>query len=285
MPKKAAEQIPLEEFGLLEGSSYDKFRGSIDDVFFGTKDDYSNSTDDDEVPVLMNVKFLSPELETSADKGYSTGKAMGWAIVDNGARVESEAQPGVARFPKNSNTGRLILSLMKSIGKGDVAKGQAWFHKRQIPMTDAQFYQGLGEFQFDTFEFPAPEGKTTKVTLATEWFGNNGNKPPVAAGKASLPKKPAAGTTRSHKETSDEGSQGTESPPGDSVSNESDYDPELVAAVLALANGKTHEEFRRALIKAKDIKESYPECATLTKAIFKEDWRTASRYRIMWPDE
>ena len=177
-------------------------------------------------------------LDEPEDKTFSIGK--GWQVQNNGRSVVNSKAPDVHRFNIKARIMLLFDRMCMLIGGGDKTKGQDFFVKRGIPMTDADCYAGLNFHwknekvkleDIDGGTAPAP-GKQKKtevdVLLPSKYLGEGTGKASAAGG------------------TGGAATGGTEAPPVDVKA--------LDDEVVKQAPEKTAKELKRACAKVEMIR-------------------------------
>jgi hypothetical protein len=182
-------------------------------------------------------------LDEPEDKTYSIGK--GWQVQNNGRSVVNSKAPDIHRFNVKARVMLLFERMCMLIGGGDKQKGQDFFVKRGIPMTDADCYAGLNfhwknekvkleEFEGSNAPAPGKQKKTeVDVLLPSSYLGEG-------TGKA------ATQTTTGGTATA---------PPADVKA--------LDDEVVKLAPEKTVKELKQACAKVEAIRTNKPYMGTV----------------------
>ena len=140
---------------------------------------------DASIPVVLTLTIEAPELDRPAIQSYSVGGQDVWEIIDGGKSITNIKNPDKHVFRDGSNAWELVEAIACALGEGDIGKGQDVFIKRDIPMTEAGFYIGLGKFHWGIKTIPRNiRGKpvTSNIPIPEKFLG---------AGTAKVKGKPA----------------------------------------------------------------------------------------------
>ena len=131
-------------------------------------------------PITVALTIESPELEKPATQSYSVGSQEFWEIQDGGKAIKNIKNPDRHLFRKGSRAWALAEAMMTTIGDGNLEKGQDFFIKRDVYMTEAKFYTGLS-FHWATQSLDTVGGQKTNTPLPEKFLGEA---KPVTKGKA-----------------------------------------------------------------------------------------------------
>ena len=135
-------------------------------------------------PVVVKLYIESLELERPATQSYSVGSSELWEIQDNGKSVRNVKNPDKHLFRKGSRAWTLVETMMTTVGDGDLEKGQDFFIKRDMYMTNAKFYTGLS-FHWAVQSLETVGGGRTNTPLPEKFLGET-KKGKVAAPKVEV---------------------------------------------------------------------------------------------------
>ena len=145
---------------------------------------------DAQLPVVLTLTIESSGMERPAIQSYSVGGQDVWEIADGGKSITNAKNPDKQVFRSGSIAAELVMSIARSLGDGDVGKGQDAFIKREIPMTEADFYLGLGTFYWEVKPITRKIGTrdvTSRPPLPVKFLGVGAAKAPgKASGKPTL---------------------------------------------------------------------------------------------------
>ena len=219
-----------EDFMPDVGAFLDNVNGDIVDAeFMVAGGDYADKVmmggSDAKPPVVIALTIESPELEKPAIQSYSVGSQDLWEIAEDGKSIKNVKNPDKHGFRKGSRAFSLAEAIMTAVGNGSIEKGQDFFIKRDVYMTEAKFYEGLS-FHWAGTQLKMIDGTIAKnsTPLPEKFLGEAKEVKPAVKGKA----------------------------PGKVV--ETVEDEALDAIIIANASDKTERDLKSFAVRNADIK-------------------------------
>jgi len=205
------------------GGFLDNVDGDIVDTEFAiATGDYADKVmmggGDAKPPVVIRLTIESPELERPAVQSFSVGSQDLWNIASDGKSIENVKNPDRHLFRKGSRAWTLVEAMMTAVGDGNLDKGQDFFIKKDVYMTEAKFYTGLS-FHWAAKTLDTVGGGKTNTPLPEKFLGEA---------------KPAKGKAAPVIETVE--------------------DEALDAIIVANASGKTDRELKSFAVRSPEIK-------------------------------
>ena len=162
MPKTLTREDYAPEQGL-----FDDGEATITGAFFGVNEDYkakSGITDD-----MLQIILEDDLLEKPVYNTFSLGGAMQWKASGDGTEVESGKKPGAHAFMRNARAYSLVEAMFKTVGGGNLEKGQDEFIKRGYFMSQSGFYIGF-KAHWNRVKLPLVTGGESEVLLPSRFI-------------------------------------------------------------------------------------------------------------------
>jgi len=230
MPRTREDFIPAPAGGFLDGAT-----AEITDAFFDiASGEYADAIlmggDSKTKPsVVLKVVIESPDLEKPAEQQFSVGSQDIWEVSDDGKSITNIKKPDSELFLESCMAASLVNALAEALGGGDMEKGQDVFMKRDIPMTNASFYLGLGTFDWEVKEIKRMIGKREVIS-----------RPPLPVRLVNEPVKRTTAARSASKAAAP-------------VAVENN---ELDQIIIDNAAGKTETELKQFAVKVQEIKDN-----------------------------
>lgn len=220
----------------LRSGLTDEYDGTVLGGRFGTREVYGAAAGarPGEAPLMLMLTIQSDEFEKPIEEAWSIG--ADWQLKDeDDQEVVHVKNADFKAFTRNSKAGRLIASMCKAAGEGNIEKGKKFMSSRG-EMTQIKPYTGL-MFHFKRHEDRTPErlgGKETTIVLAEAFLGEA--PPTEASTPAARPARKAATTA-------------TRTAPAPAKASAFVVGDELLEQIHALVLNKTEQQAKTVLFK------------------------------------